>query len=586
MYRAGARLCMPSRKPALCSAEPAPACIPAQPGPPVPTEPGRPARTDSGRKPHTTPPVAEGRATPRAPSLPALFAEPASASGARPAPPGGPSQQSPPCSVRPERRRHSLPPAPVPPGRTRRRRPLNWVAPLALVLLAAIGYLAYNIFAGSSQATNSAHSAPARPATSPSAVPSSPAPTQAQTPSPSPKPTPRVRALAPAGAQALGIGGQSDDAANAHLAIDRHPGTAWHTDWYTTAAFGNLYAGTGLLVDMGRPVTITTARIRFGPGHGGAFRLRVGNRPSLAGLRPVAHGGATGVARLRLASPARGRYVLIWFTSLPVDPSGTFRASVYDVRLQGRKGIRFRTALPGASGMPQVTLSRNADQPPTLAPGTTGWAVGGLVSREVEAVREIVAIWYRGSNYQIGRGRDFYGIWPAAQSVSQPLESWPLTREGWYGAWSRFTTVEAPGTIVQAGAPARTPPGPQTAAPKPSPACHAPRPHSAVPSRPRHVRTARPRPVRTARPRPVRAGPLHAARPDRGRAGLGRTRRARPRRSPAASARPCPPARCPSPRSSGRYCWSSVSPAGSSGCFPLTSAARTWPSTRTSSCRT
>ena len=71
---------------------------------------------------------------------------------------------------------------------------------------------------------------------------------------------------------------------------------------------------------MGRPVTITAARIRFGPAHGGSFQLRVGHRPSLAGLRPVAHGIPAGVARLRLASPAHGRYVLIWFTSLPVEP--------------------------------------------------------------------------------------------------------------------------------------------------------------------------------------------------------------------------------------------------------------------------
>jgi hypothetical protein len=98
-------------------------------------------------------------------------------------------------------------------------------------------------------------------------------------------------------------------------------------------------------------------------------------------------------------------------------------------------------------------------------------------------VREIVAIWYRGSNYQIGRGRDFYGIWPAAQSVAQPLESWPLTREGWYGAWSRFTAVEAPGTIVQAGPPAMTPQGPQTGAPGGPPATP-PHPHSAAPSGP------------------------------------------------------------------------------------------------------
>ena len=308
--------------------------VPAQPGPPTHTEPAWPVHADSGRAARGEP----GRAARTEPAFP-LFAEPAPADGARPAPPGGPRPLSPPAPPG-ERRRHSLPPAPVPPGRTRRRRPLNWAAPLALVLLAGIGYLAYSIFGGSSQATNSAHSAPARPATSQSAVPSSPAPTQAPTQaptsSPSPKPTPRARPLAPAGAQALGVGGQGDNTANAHLAIDGHPGTAWHTDWYTTAAFGNLYAGTGLLVDMGRPVTIMSARIRFGPGHGGSFQLRVGHGPSLAGLRPVAHGIAAGVTRLRLASPARGRYVLIWLTRLPVEPSGTYRASVYDVRLRGR----------------------------------------------------------------------------------------------------------------------------------------------------------------------------------------------------------------------------------------------------------
>ena len=58
---------------------------------------------------------------------------------------------------------------------------------------------------------------------------------------------------------ALGPHGQGDDPGHVRLAIDGSSGTAWHTDWYTTAHFGNLYSGTGLLVDMGRPVTITAA---------------------------------------------------------------------------------------------------------------------------------------------------------------------------------------------------------------------------------------------------------------------------------------------------------------------------------------
>jgi hypothetical protein len=207
---------------------------------------------------------------------------------------------------------------------------------VALALLAGIGYLVYHIFAGSSGTTSSAHTARAHPVTHPPAAQSSPVPTSAASPSPSRKATPPARPLTPASAQALGVSGQGDNPANASLAIDGNPGTAWRTDWYTTAAFGNLYAGTGLLVDMGRPVKITAARIAFGPGHGGTFQLRVGPRPSLPALRPVAHAAAAGVARLRLASPARGRYVLIWLTSLPADPAGTYQASVYGVRLQGR----------------------------------------------------------------------------------------------------------------------------------------------------------------------------------------------------------------------------------------------------------
>ena len=295
---------------------------PADPGWRTPADPGGTARIEPGRTPRTDP------------GFP-FFAEPDAAAGARSALPDGPRVPPPPGSPR-EPGRHSLPPPPVPPGRTHRRQPLNWAALLALALLAGLGYLAYHLFAGSSRATSTAHSAPARPPTSHSAIHSSPPPTPTPTQSPGPKPTPRTRTLAPAGAQALSVAGLGDDRADAHLAIDGNPGTAWHTDWYTTAAFGNLYAGTGLLVDMGRPVTITAARIRFGAAHGGSFQLRVGGRPSPYGLRSVAHGIPAGVAHLRLASPAHGRYVLIWFTSLPVDPSGTFRASVYDVQLQGQ----------------------------------------------------------------------------------------------------------------------------------------------------------------------------------------------------------------------------------------------------------
>jgi hypothetical protein len=70
-----------------------------------------------------------------------------------------------------------------------------------------------------------------------------------------------------------------------------------------------------------------------------------------------------------------------------------------------------------------------------------------------------VTIWYRGTSYEIGRGQAFYGIWHAGAARSQPLEWWPETPEGWHAAWTRFTGIEAPGTIVPVGGRTAVPDG-------------------------------------------------------------------------------------------------------------------------------
>jgi hypothetical protein len=144
--------------------------------------------------------------------------------------------------------------------------------------------------------------------------------------------------LTPASATSFGMSGagQGDNESQAPLAIDHSSSTSWNTDWYASARFGNLYPGTGLLLDMGRPVTITGAEISLGSAPGATFDLRVGSAPTMAVLPTVARAsGASGVARLRLTTPAQGRYVLIWFTRLPLNSNGNFEASVYNVRLQG-----------------------------------------------------------------------------------------------------------------------------------------------------------------------------------------------------------------------------------------------------------
>ena len=42
-----------------------------------------------------------------------------------------------------------------------------------------------------------------------------------------------------------------------------------------------------------------------------------------------------GSLTVKLTSPATARYLLIWFTGLPPDNSGTYQASIYNVSVLG-----------------------------------------------------------------------------------------------------------------------------------------------------------------------------------------------------------------------------------------------------------
>lgn len=152
------------------------------------------------------------------------------------------------------------------------------------------------------------------------------------------RPSAAVQTLTPVNAAAFGPLGESDgdNPQLARFAIGGNHAAAWHTHWYTTPGFGNLKPGTGLLLDMGRPVTITSAHFTLGPITGANVQLRAGSEPAFSDLRPIARTvNAGGDVTLRPSSRAKGRYLLIWFTRLPPDASGTFEAVVYGVRLRG-----------------------------------------------------------------------------------------------------------------------------------------------------------------------------------------------------------------------------------------------------------
>ncbi len=239
---------------------------------------------------------------------------------------------------------------PVPIIRVGERRRRILLVALALALVAGIGILGYRLVTEPAPVPRGAPQARSRPVPHRTPGQGSPSPTPAPTSAPATPAAVPARALAPASAAAFSPygSGQGDSPQLAHLAIDRSAATAWHTDWYTTARFGNLYPGTGLLVDMGHPVTITAARITLGSARGADIQLRVGTAARLADLPPVARAAnAAGVVDLRPGTATRGRYVLIWFTSLPPDPAGTFQARVYDVQLTGRPELAPAVPPPG-----------------------------------------------------------------------------------------------------------------------------------------------------------------------------------------------------------------------------------------------
>ncbi|HXZ64068.1 MAG TPA: hypothetical protein VEH05_05000 [Streptosporangiaceae bacterium] len=226
-------------------------------------------------------------------------------------------------------------------GRSTAKRSRRWWArwPVLLILawaaLAVVDLAAFGVSGSSSRAAapRTASRAAAPGSTAHRATTPGPARTSA-----SPPAAPAVQVLVPVSASAFGPTGPAsgDNPGDASLAIDSSAATAWQTDWYRSASFGNLEAGTGLLIDMGQPVTMTAVELTLGSTPGADLELLVGNVPDQSQMRQVAAASDTGgTVQLTLSSPTPARYLLIWFTLLPPDGAGTYQASVYDVRIEG-----------------------------------------------------------------------------------------------------------------------------------------------------------------------------------------------------------------------------------------------------------
>jgi hypothetical protein len=247
--------------------------------------------------------------------------------GPRPSPANSRPKTPPPKTTRP---RSSRPEEPRP-VRTRERRRLWLALGSTVVLLAVVGVASTQLVSHANHARRNDATA----ATQRTTKATSPQPTHAATQPSTKAAAPAITTLTPATAVAFGPAGTSDgDNSNiASLAIDNSASTAWQSNWYATAAFGDLKSGTGLLVDMGSQVTIDQVTILLGAESGATLELKTGDSPSSLSTQATAT-NAGGQVTLKIKASAR--YVLLWFTQLPPDGDGTYQVSVYDITCKGR----------------------------------------------------------------------------------------------------------------------------------------------------------------------------------------------------------------------------------------------------------
>ena len=217
-----------------------------------------------------------------------------------------------------------------------RRRPVLWLPSAAATLLVAALLAAHwHLLPAARTVTPRPSAVGDVTAQRPPAAPARPHPT------PTARQAHRAVKLRPVSAHGfdpLDTQGDPNDEndALAGYAIDGNPATAWRSQYYLgNPVFGGLKAGSGLILDMGRRVRLRSVTVTFGAEPGADVAVEIGGShthggsgttggsgtlaaPALGTFTTVATAdGVGGTHTFRTSSPARGRYLLIWFTRLP-----------------------------------------------------------------------------------------------------------------------------------------------------------------------------------------------------------------------------------------------------------------------------
>jgi len=118
----------------------------------------------------------------------------------------------------------------------------------------------------------------------------------------------------------------------------------WSTQYYRGSPyFGGLKKGTGLILNLGKQVTVSSLTVKFGSVPGADVQIKIGDSPlrdaqNLASMTNVASAtNVSGAYTFKIGHPVSGEYLVIWFTKLPPMASkhGWFMAQILSVSVDG-----------------------------------------------------------------------------------------------------------------------------------------------------------------------------------------------------------------------------------------------------------
>jgi len=153
-----------------------------------------------------------------------------------------------------------------------------------------------------------------------------------------------IRPLSAHGFDALNPADTSDENnSQAGNVLDGNP-SGWATQqYYHSPYFGNLKAGTGLILDLGKPVRVSSVTVTFGSVPGADVQIKMGSsdtrsKANLESMTTVASkDDVSGSYTFTVAQPVTDQYLIIWFTKLPpmAGSGNKYMAQIYGVVIRG-----------------------------------------------------------------------------------------------------------------------------------------------------------------------------------------------------------------------------------------------------------